>query len=295
MRATLTFKRKDPWSGYKVYEDCKHTITSYIMRSGVRYTGLNGSDLAITKERLEKELGVDLSPHSAYWDNFAIFLGTKDIMLDTEDAEQELKYLFLKGHKRVAFGLNDHKPSTDYVLLQAEEEAKEENTKARARRRATIEFEKLTVSDMRKVLRLFGYNSNNSSTEIVENTLYKLVEENPKKFISIWVDNKTKETEFLIEEACAKSILRKQNTTYKYGSDIVGYTIYEAIEYLDNPANADLKGTILAQLEGKDITFGKATPKEVDSESQFAKLKQEIDKEETKTVSKKAAKSSTKK
>ena len=87
MRATLTFKKRDPWSGYKVYEDCKHTITSYIMRSGVRYTGLNGSEYDVLREELEKELGVDLKPHSKYWDDFAIYLGTKDVMLDKEDYE----------------------------------------------------------------------------------------------------------------------------------------------------------------------------------------------------------------
>lgn len=282
MKATLTFKKKDPWSGFKVYTDCKHAITSYIMRSGVRYTGLNGSENTPVRERLEKELGVDLRPHSSYWDNFAIFLGTQDVQIDTEVPEQELKYYFLKGHKRVALGLNDNKASTDYVLLQAEEEAKEQNSKARMRRRAIVEFERLTTNDMRKALRLFGYNSTNTSPEVVENTLYKLVEENPLKFISIWVDNKTKDTEFLIEDACAKGILRKHNTTYKYGSDVIGYTIHEAIIYLENPANRDLKATILAQLEGKEISFGDAKSEDNESESQFAKLKQEIDKEESK-------------
>jgi len=294
MRATLTFKKKDPWSGYKVYEDCKHAITSYIMRSGVRYTGLNGTDNDVVRERLEGELGVDLKPHSKYWDNFAVYLGTNDVLLDTEDAEQELRYYFLKGHKRVAFGLNDRKPSTDYVLLQAEEEAKEQNLKARNIRRAIIEFEKLTVNDMRKALRLFGYKSDNSSPELVENNLYKLVEEDPKKFLSIWVDNKTKDTEFLIEEACAKGILRKQNTTYKYGSDVVGYTLDEAVTYLNNPANGDLKVTILAQLEGKEISFGTEKSNENTSTSQFAKLKQEIEKEEIKEVVKPSPKKATK-
>lgn len=287
MKATLTFKKVDPWSGYKIYDDCKHAITSYIMRSGVRYTGLNGSEFTVLREELEDELGVDLRPHSTYWDNFAIYLGTKDVQLDTEDPEQKLKYYFLLGHKRVAFGLNDHKPSTDYVLLQAEEEAKEENSKARNRRRAIIEFEKLSVNDMRKALRLFGYKADNSSPELVENSLFKLVEENPVKFLSIWVDNKTKDTEFLIEEACAKGILRKHNTTYKYGSDVVGYTINEAISYIDNPANRDLKATILAQLEGKEISFGSEKPKENNSESQFAKLKKEIEKAEKEEEAKK--------
>lgn len=276
MKAVLTFKRKDPWSGFKVYNDCKHAITSYIMRSGVRYTGLNGSENDVVRTRLEKELGVDLRPHSTYWDNFAIFLGTQDVRLDTDVPEQELKYHFLKGHKRVALGLSDTKASTDYVLLQAEEEAKEANTKARLRRRALVEFEKLTPEDMRKALRLYGYSASSNSPEVVEDTLFKLVEENPKKFLMVWVDNKTKDTEYLIEEACSKSILRKQNTVYKYGSDVIGYTLGEAVSYLENPANRDLKVTIMAQMEGKEVTFGDKKQEATDTKSQYSKLLQEI-------------------
>lgn len=279
MIATLTFKKKDHWSGFQVYENCKHAISCYIMRSGVRYTGLNGIDNQPTRERLEKEIGADLSPHSDYWDNFAVFLSDTDVILDTSVPEQELQFHFLKNHKRVAFGLNDHKPSTEYVLLQAEEEAKEQNTKARTKRRAILEFSKLSTEDMKKALRLFGFNASNISGEVAENTLYKMVEENPMKFLQIWVDNTSKNTHFLVEEAVAKGILRKQQTTYKYGSDVLGYNLEQTIDHLDSPMNADLKVTLKAQLEGKDVSFGEAVAKDDSSTSQFAKLKKEIDKE----------------
>lgn len=294
MIATLTFKKKDPWSGYKIYDNCKHAISSYIMRSGVRYTGLNGGEHAATKERLEKELGVDLSPQSEYWDTFAIFLTSRDEVLDTSIPEQELKFNFLKAHKRVAFGLNDNKPSTEYLLLQAEEEAKEQNTKARLRRRALSEFDKLSVTDLRQALRLFGYNSSNTTAEVAENILSKLVEESPEKFIRLWVDNTSKSTQFLIEEACAKGVLRKQQSTYKYGADVLGYSLDQTINHLENPANGDLKATILSQLEGKDVSFGTAKPKEEESTSEFAKLMKEIDKEEKTVEDKKETKGKTK-
>lgn len=277
MIATLTFKKKDHWSGRQVYENCRHAISCYIMRSGVRYTGLNGEENNPTRERLERELGVDLAPQSSYWDTFAVFLSENDVTIDTTVPEQELKFYFLKNHKRVAFGLNDRKPSTEYVLLQAEEEAKEQNTKARMKRRAILEFSRLSTEDMKKALRLFGYNSATISGEVAENTLFKLVEENPMKFLQIWVDNSTKNTHFLVEEAVAKGVLRKQQTTYKYGSDVLGYNLEQAIDHLDSPANADLKATILAQLEGKDVSFGDTKAEGGESTSQFTKLKREIE------------------
>lgn len=291
MKAKLTFKKKDPWSGFSIYENCQHAIGPYIMRSGARYTGLN-KDTA-TRERLEEELGLDLKSNSKYWDTFAVFLGERDIVLDTSIPEDELKYIFLKGHKRVAFGLNDRKASTDYVLLQHEEEAKEANVKARLIRRAISEFDKLSLNEMRKALRLFGYNSASTNSEVVENTLFTLVEENPSKFLSIWVDNKSKDTQFLIEEACGKGVLRKTGTVYKYGSDIVGHTLEQAIDYLENPANQDLKGVLLSQIEGKEISYGSERPKSDSSTSQFEKLKKEIEKEES--VEEKIEKTKTKK
>lgn len=296
MIARLTFKGKDPWSGFSVYQDCKHTIGSYIMRSGVRYTGLNGAEHDEERQRLEKILGVDLTPHSSFWDEFAIFLGDKDIILDTDIAEQELKYKFLKNHKRVAFGLNDRKPGTNYVLLQAEEEAKEKNSKSRIKRRAIQEFDRLTPNEIRKALRLFGYNSTNITNEVAEDNLYTLVEENPQRFLTIWVDNKSKDTQFLIEEACAKGILRKQQGTYKYGSDVLGYNLEQTIDHLDNPANTDLKVTILAQLEGKDLSYGSKQSTGEEATSQFSKLKQELEQEEEEVVEEKPkAKKKTKK
>jgi hypothetical protein len=285
MIATLTVKKEDPWSGYKVYENCKQAVAPYLMRSGVRYTGLNGLQYDEDRERLEKELGIEsLKPHSSFWDDFAIFVTNKDVVLDTSIPEQELKFKFAKNHKDVAFGLNDKKPGTRYILLQAEEEAKERNTKSRVKRRAIKEFDKMTPTEIRKALRLFGHNSSNVSQEVAENTLDRLVEEDPQRFLTVWVDNKSKDTQFLIEEACAKGILRKQKSTYKYGSDVLGYNLEQTVDHLDNPVNADLKVTILAQLEGKDLSYGEKKPTKEGANSQFSKIKKEIDTEETSEV-----------
>lgn len=242
-------KEADPWAGVKFYKNCSHPLASYYTRSGRRYTGLDKEDA----ERIGKELGYDLRPESSFWDTFDIKVGSEKeiVILDTTDPWQELQYKFAKNHKNVSKSLKDITPGTEYVLLQESLEASESNVKARQFRKASAEFDKLSPDQMRKALRLYGINSLSSNNEIVESKLFLLVQEDPKKFLDIWVNNSNREIQYLIEEAVSKNILRRTNTIYKYGTDVIGYSLFEAIEYLNNPVNRDLRMSILAQLDGK--------------------------------------------
>lgn len=254
MKVHLTKKEADKWAGVKFYKNCAHGLESYLTRSGRRYTGLEKEDA----ERLGKELGYDLKPESSFWNTFRIKLGNERdiIILDTEDPWGELQYKFAKSHKRVATTLRDITPGKDFLLTQNTIEATESNKIARVKRKAIAAFDTLTPDQMRKALRLFGINATNSNNEIVEDQLFKIVEQEPQKFLDVWVNNEAKDTQFLIEEAVAKNIIRRTKSTYKYGTDVLGYTLNETIDYLDNPANRDLRISILSQLEGK-TTFNK--------------------------------------
>lgn len=104
---------------------------------------------------------------------------------------------------------------------------------------------------MRKCLRLFGVKSDNLSNELVESTLFNLVDKNAQKFFDIWVNNKSKDTEFLLEEAIAKGIIRKDRTQYYYGTELMASSKEDAIAYLDAKKNQDLKLSIINQIENK--------------------------------------------
>ena len=104
---------------------------------------------------------------------------------------------------------------------------------------------------MRKCLRLFGVKSDNLSNELVESTLFSLVDKQPKKFFEKWVDNKTKETEFIIEEAIAKGVIRKDRTQYYYGTELIASSLIDAIAYLDAKKNQDLKLSIINETKNK--------------------------------------------
>jgi hypothetical protein len=250
MEVILRFKSKDPWAGITKYKNCYDYIAPYWTRSGNKYTGLTDEDA----KRLEREIGYPdghLSPFSDFWNTFAIKLTTKETILHTERPYDELQYLFLKGHKRVANGLNNVKPNNDYILINKDSEAEESNRLNKIKRQAIIEFNKLSVEDMRKALRLYGYKSDAMSNELVESKLFELVEKDPNKFFLIWVNNKTKNTQFIIEAAIAKNVMRKSRNVYYYGTDIIGSSLEDAIAYLDDKKNQDIRLVIIQETEAK--------------------------------------------
>ena len=119
---------------------------------------------------------------------------------------------FLTNHKRVATSLDKLTAGKDYLLINRQAEAIEQNRINKVRRDAIKEFDKLSLDQMRKCLRLFGVSADRLSNELVESTLFNIVDKQPQKFFDKWVNNTAKDTEFLLEEAIAKGVIRKERT-----------------------------------------------------------------------------------
>jgi len=250
MEIIIKHKRKDAWAGVIKYKSCFDYICPALTRSGNMHTGLTQEDA----DRLEKALNLGpgtLAPYSKYWTSFIVKITNKELVLDTDRPWDELKYLFLKNHHRIAYGLNDMKPGTDYIMVNKDAEAQESNRINKRKRDAIKEFDKMSLDEMRRCLRLFGFKADSMTNELVEAKLFEQVETSPEKFYSKWVNNKTRNTEFLIETAIAKNIIRKNKNAYLYGTDIIGTSLDDAVSYLDDKKNQDLKLTILNELESK--------------------------------------------
>ncbi len=233
--------------GVNKYRNCHEDLAPYLTRTGRIYTGLTRED----EERLGDILSLDLRPTSKFWEDYFIRVGTKDVYLNTEDPMDELKYIFLKKHKRVKESIFENKASANYVLVNKDEEAKKINMYSRLKREAAKAFDILSPDDMRKCLRLFGHNGDTMNNEVVERTLFDIVDANPQSFLDRWVNNKTKEAEVMIERSISKNIIRRTKNVYKYGSEIIGHSMEDTISYLTDPKNQDLRIAIMKQLEAK--------------------------------------------
>lgn len=247
---TLKITGNHPWSGILKYRGCQDFIASYFTRTGNVHTGLTAEDA----RRLEKALQYPenhLAPTSPFWDTFGIKLGASGIRIDTSTSMGELQYLFLSTHHRVANGLSALRPGHNWILVNAESEAQEKNKINKVRRDAAKEFDKMSLDDMRKCLRVYGYKSDTMSGELIEAKLWEKIEQNPKEFFRKWVDNKAKDTEFILESAVGKNVIRKNKSTYYYGTDVIGITKEDAIAYLDEKKNSDIKLAIISEIESK--------------------------------------------
>jgi hypothetical protein len=256
MEVMLRPLRRNDWAGVFKFKNCSDYLGSYFTRSGQLYTGLreeDGVDAETVARLSSAEKGIDqpLNPSSEFWNTFTIKIGNKDIFLDTSSPMDELKYLFLKNHKRVANGYGDNKPTANYVLINKESDAKEANKYNQIKRKAVKEFDKLSANDQRKALRLYGHRSDALSPELVENKLFELIEKDPQKFLDKWVDNKRRETEFLIQEGVSKNVIKRNKSEYKYGIDTIGISIDDAINYLDSAEHRDLKQIIINEVNAK--------------------------------------------
>jgi hypothetical protein len=250
MIVTLRHKRKDPWAGVTKYKGCFDYISPLLSRSGNAHTGLEKED----SERLEAALHLTpgtLLPYSKYWNTFAVKITNKELVLNTEMPWDELQYLFLKNHSKVANSISDSNPGATWVLINKEIEAQEANKSSRRRREAIKEFDKMSINDMRKCLRLLGIKSDGLSNELIENRTYDFVEKEPDKFFAKWVDNKTKETEYIIEAAISKNIIRRSRNIYYYGTEVIGNSMDDTIVHLNDKKNQDLKLAIMNDLESK--------------------------------------------
>lgn len=250
MVVELKIRKKNPWAGLLKYKHCFDYIAPYFTRSGSIYTGLTPED----EKYYEKALGYPeghLAKSSSFWTTFCVKIGARPVILDDAIPRQAMIIKFLSGHKRVATSLDKLTAGKDYLLINKEAEAIEQNKQNKVRREAVKAFDKLSLEDMRKCLRLYGVNSDQMSNELIESTLFNLVDKNPAKFFQVWINNTKKDTDFLLEQAIAKGIIRKDRTQYYYGTELLATSKDEAIAYLDAKKNQDLKIAIKSQVDNK--------------------------------------------
>jgi len=261
MRVILRPLTRHTFANVAKWKNCYDYLTPYWTRSGNIYTGLVKED----EIRLGNILGLNLAPSSPYWKDYFVRVGSDDVFIETEDPLDELKYLFLKNHRRVKSSMFERKATADYLLINKDEEAKRENIINKAKIDAISGFKQMSVTDMRKALRLFGQNAENASSELIENTLFKIIESNPEMFMSKWVNNPYREMEVVLEQAISKNIIRRNKNIYRYGSEVIAYSVQEAIDFLNNPKNQDIKIAVLNAIQAKDyIATNEAPQEEVD-------------------------------
>ena len=241
MVVELKIKKKNPWAGLLKYKHCFDYIAPYYTRSGSIYTGLTPEDEKYFEEAMGLPEG-KLSKSSDYWTTFPT---------------QAMQIKFLSNHKRVATSLDKLTAGKDYLLINSEAEAEQKNKANKVRREAIKAYDTMSMDDMRKCLRLFGVRSDNMSNQLIESTMFDIVDKKSDQYLTKWVNNKKKDTEFIIEvpfEGDIKAIedvrnliaskkISKSNTTLPIDNAVI-YKLSDILYFL----------TALVLIDGKLVT-----------------------------------------
>ena len=232
-------KEKQTWSGFTRFPKCKDTVTAAQGRGGF-HTGLTPDMQA----ELEKDLFLEkdtLSPYSKYWIEYCMHIYNKELTLDLTKPKDVLDYYICLNSPRVANSVNEMEkwPKAEYLIYDAEEDAKKDNLIVRARRKASAKFSKMSIAEMTDVLKLAGQNAKNMTSTMIENKVDEMVMDTPDKFNSI-VDIPGFKTRVLIEDLLGINAVRLNGTHYLVGDEPIGHDIESAVIYLEDPKNQNL-------------------------------------------------------
>ena len=235
-----TFKVKlraaDIWSGVQKYDDCRVILHPGIDGRGMLATGLTESD----ERRLEKALNFDdkyLAKTSKFWKDFFVQIDKNGFTLDTNDAFQELQYLFLNRTKKVSKSIKEVNSNAVAIMYCEEDVAKVANVSRKGKVDAFKKFASMSHDDMKKVLVMYGKRAVDSmSNEVVEDILGSEIELNPNRFLDIVTDPNI-EKKLFITALMNKGIIKKIGARLVYGETVLGTDLASAVTFLSDKVN----------------------------------------------------------
>lgn len=216
------------------------------------------------REDLEKLLGVDLTPHSSFWDKFFIPLNDEEKSLDPSNPMDRVTEKFLVANAYVAPSFEAISEDERYIdcifyLYRKEEETTKKAEKQKFSDKAKAKLFILNEDNPNKLKIvasfLFGFNA---QTDISVETAYtKLTEflENPvetqrKKNIKAFLDAVDKspeemKTKLILDKAVKKRIVTSRGGIYRRGDQVLGNSYEEAIDNLGSvEMNSELASLI---------------------------------------------------
>lgn len=228
----------------KGYEGTITKIGVAVDRNGYDKTGLTSED----EERLELALGLpknmlkkgSLRFPSPFWIDYSIKMeGNTPLILDTDNPEDELKYLVMKAQKKVAKTVAESRhPSALFVIYNEEDEADRENKRGKNKRLAYRIFDELSTVDQKNILMLYGKNTSTSSPAIIESQLLKLLEDDPATFLIHANDPALKDKVFVLSLVSAGILSRKGGAFIEYSTDeVLAYDMDTMIKFVQDKKN----------------------------------------------------------
>jgi hypothetical protein len=235
----------DSFTVYSANQQC--SIPCLNTKAG-RLTGLTKEDEKYFEEKLGYEPGT-LAKTSKFWKEYQIKLTGKNHALNDEFPEEELAIRVAKAQiglvapSRLALKTDGRYTQAEFVVVEAELEAKAENVTFKDKKKAYKLLENLTIEDMRQILLVMGKGSSSLGNEQVENILMKEVDRTPKAFIEI-VEDPNFDLKLFIEDCASLGVLEKRGSGYAYAGELVKSSLVEMVDFLNDKTNSNMLLTL---------------------------------------------------
>ena len=232
---------------------------------------LKGFDLADEKKNMQGILDVnpdhvDWPKHSKlFWAELTIPVGFTGVELEigtNEDGSpinimDYIKYNFAIKHPHVALTKEEMNKefAKRFYIQDLTREDKVKNNAIKLKKDADKEFIKVSsnLANMKRVLRLMSNsNPDRMTADQVENSLYELKNNNPKKFLRIAIDRNL-EVKAEIEELVSAGVLRKIGNQVIFIDEVLGETIEDTVVYLKDKKNSGKLTILRAKLKELSI------------------------------------------
>ncbi len=190
-----------------------------------------------------------------YWLGFTVELDKNIRILDLNEPMDYIIYKVLianKDHIAPSWEERNDKATFKYALVEEGEEQKAQATVANKKREAYKQFGKMESSpdEMLKFLKVYGKKvSENSTREFLEGEVSKVIEEDIDGFLDI-VNDPHYDTKLLITNGLEVGALIKERSTYSLpGGEVIGKSLQETIDYLEDNKNQDVRLEIEHRIE----------------------------------------------
>jgi len=253
--------------------DKNHVISGGLLSKAVRKfcTPLmrNGSIANILsndeKEYLESITGLNLSVYGDFWNTFRVALHKEDAnnRLDTSNAMDFISLKILESLKNEIapnWASRNTKQTYQFAICRENEEMLENKGKFDAKKEAfkiygKIEDDKDTLLSVLKLLKNKPI-STESKLKWLQTEVEEIVDLNPSQFLNV-MNDKALYTKILINTGIDKGVILKKSNKYSTedGLDLCNSgeiaTFDNAIAYLDNVKNQDVRSLIEAKINKK--------------------------------------------
>lgn len=226
---------------------------------------IGGYATGLTEEealKYGKKLGVDLSnvfnqdEAHPFWGSKMgrIKLDNVTTILDDTKSLEFVKVKVLKASKYVANSLKEWEsgdfPEATHVIFDEGEEVAVKARKAQKRKKAVQLSIELSLKEQANVVQILtGKPMSKVDQEFIDVEVADLIDNNLEEFLRVAsMDKSEMFIRAVIHEAIYRNVLIKEGPSIYYMSDKIGYDFEEAVKWLSNPQNQNIKLSILEKL-----------------------------------------------